>query len=65
MQRSNTPDNMGQQKGNTDVVAAEPSAGGGGGISLGKGAWDCDNNVEIPPEAEVSSIRPLPPLKQS
>lgn len=45
---------MGQQKEITDVVAAEPAAGGGGGVSSGKGAWDCDNNVEIPPEAEVS-----------
>ena len=23
------------------------------GVSLGKGAWDCDNNVEIPPEKEA------------
>ena len=45
---------MGQQKESTDVVAAEPTAGGGGGVSLGKGAWDCDNTEEIPPEAEVS-----------
>ena len=36
----------------TAVVAADAS-GGGGGVSLGKGAWDCDRNVEIPPEAEV------------
>lgn len=43
-----------------DVVAAEPSAGGGGGVSLGKGAWDCDNSVAIPPEAEVSFILSLP-----
>lgn len=49
---------MGQQKDGTDVVAAEPSAGGGGGVSLGKGAWDCDNNVEMPAEAEVSFIQP-------
>ena len=48
---------MGQQKEGTDLVAAEPSAGGGGGVSLGKGAWDCDNNVEIPAEAEVGFIR--------
>ena len=25
------------------------------GISLGKGAWDCDKNIEIPPEKEVRS----------
>lgn len=25
----------------------------GGGVSLGKGAWDCDTNTEIPPEKEV------------
>lgn len=24
-------------------------------VSLGKGAWDCDLNVAIPPEKEVSS----------
>jgi hypothetical protein len=24
-------------------------------VSLGKGAWDCTNNVEIPPEKEVRS----------
>lgn len=23
------------------------------GLSLGKGAWDCDLNVAIPPEKEV------------
>jgi hypothetical protein len=34
---------------------AEPTPGGDatGGVSLGKGAWDCDNNCEIPPEKEV------------
>ena len=37
-----------------DAVASD-TAGGGGGISLGKGAWDCDRNVEIPPEAEVGA----------
>ena len=26
-------------------------------ISLGKGAWDCDLNVAIPPEKEVRSAR--------
>lgn len=24
------------------------------GVSLGKGAWDCDANSEIPPEKEAS-----------
>jgi hypothetical protein len=32
---------------------AEPAAGADSGPSLGKGAWDCDNNREIPPEKEV------------
>ena len=27
---------------------------GEGGVSLGKGAWDCDLNCEIPPEKEVT-----------
>ena len=31
------------------------AASGGAGVSLGKGAWDCDNKCEIPPEKEVSS----------
>lgn len=26
---------------------------GGSGVSLGKGAWDADNNCVIPPESEV------------
>lgn len=38
-----------------EKVAAE-GEGGGGGVSLGKGAWDCDNNCEIPPEKEVSLV---------
>lgn len=47
---------MAKPKASKDVVATEPAAGGaGGGVSLGKGAFDCDNNVEIPPESEVSS----------
>lgn len=25
----------------------------GAGVSLGKGAWDCDRNCKIPPEKEV------------
>ena len=45
---------MGQQKEDKDLIASGTAAGGaGGGVSLGKGAWDCDHNVEIPPEAEV------------
>ncbi|DBB01563.1 TPA: hypothetical protein ACH3X1_000211 [Trebouxia sp. C0004] len=43
---------MVQTKSKRDAVASD-TAGGGGGISLGKGAWDCDRNVEIPPEAEA------------
>lgn len=43
---------MVQTQSKTAVVAAD-AGGGGGGVSLGKGAWDCDRNVEIPPEAEV------------
>lgn len=46
----------------TDVQSVVPAAqqnqaaaGGdaGGGASMGKGAWDCDNNCEIPPEKEA------------
>jgi hypothetical protein len=33
---------------------AEAAAGTDTGVSLGKGAWDCDKNCEIPPEKEVS-----------
>ena len=35
------------------VAAGEEGGGGGGGVSLGKGAWDCAANVEIPPEKEA------------
>lgn len=39
---------------------AEPDAAGllgaTSGVSLGKGAWDCDNNCEIPPEKEVRVV---------
>ena len=48
---------MVQANSNTDVVSTDTGAGGGG-VSLGKGAWDCDRNVEIPPEAEV--LMPMP-----
>ncbi len=47
-----------QSKIKKDAVATD-TAGGGGGISLGKGAWDCDRNVEIPPEVEVRAKRDL------
>ncbi len=44
---------MGKPNDNNEVVVTDTAAGGnGGGVSLGKGAWDCDNDVEIPPEAE-------------
>jgi len=33
---------------------AEAAVGQDTGVSLGKGAWDCDANREIPPEKEVS-----------
>lgn len=29
------------------------------GVSLGKGAWDCDKNIEIPPEKEVCTSEAL------
>ena len=32
--------------------AAQPAS-----VSLGKGAWDCDLNVAIPPEKEVAFLR--------
>src|SRR5690348_14744037 len=34
---------------------AEPTPAGDAGVSLGKGAWDCDNNCEIPAEKEVGA----------
>ena len=42
-----------------NYAVATDTAGGGGGISLDKGAWDCDWNVEIPPEAEIRAERGL------
>lgn len=44
-----------------EAAAAAAGAGGdaGGGVSLGKGAWDCDNNCEIPPEKEVWPTRSI------
>ena len=41
---------------NDKALVESPAGGGGGsggGVSLGKGAWDCDNNCAIPPEKEV------------
>jgi hypothetical protein len=35
------------------LIAGGEGEGGGGGASLGKGAWDCDANKEIPPEREA------------
>ena len=32
--------------------AAQPAS-----VSVGKGAWDCDLNIAIPPEKEVSSAQ--------
>jgi len=34
-------------------IVASGEEGGGGGVSLGKGAWDCDTKSEIPPEKEA------------
>ncbi|KAL4432226.1 hypothetical protein ABPG77_005988 [Micractinium sp. CCAP 211/92] len=42
----------GKAAGNERALVAGSEAGGGG-ISLGKGAWDCDTNTEIPPEKEA------------
>ena len=36
------------------IVQAEASVPQSTGVSLGKGAWDCDTREEIPPEKEVS-----------
>ena len=47
---------MVQTQSKKDAVATD-TGGGGGGVSLGKGAWDCDRNIEIPPEAEVRAKR--------
>jgi hypothetical protein len=37
------------EKGPGDTLDVVASAG----VALGKGAWDCDKNCEIPPELEV------------
>ena len=44
-----------------DKALVEAAEGGGGGVSLGKGAWDCDTNTEIPPEKEVRTALFLHP----
>ncbi|KAK9868786.1 hypothetical protein WJX84_008270 [Apatococcus fuscideae] len=36
-----------------DKALAGGEGAGGGSVALGKGAWDCDKNVEIPPEKEA------------
>lgn len=38
------------------IVESGANASAGGGISLGKGAWDCDAKCAIPPEKEVSLV---------
>ena len=35
---------------------AESEVGAATGVSLGKGAWDCDRRAEIPPEREVRRL---------
>ncbi len=35
------------------ITPASAGTGTGGSVSLGKGAWDCDANREIPPEKEA------------
>ena len=46
-------------KGNAEEAALSAAAGGGdtgtagGGVSLGKGAWDCDEKCEIPADKEA------------
>jgi len=43
------------------ITPASAGTGTGGSVSLGKGAWCCDSNREIPPDKEVrlaSSRRP-------
>ena len=42
------PDKIG-----TSLLEAVGEATPQAGVSLGKGAWDCDLNCEIPPEKEV------------
>uniref|UniRef100_A0A383WL67 Ubiquitin-like domain-containing protein n=1 Tax=Tetradesmus obliquus TaxID=3088 RepID=A0A383WL67_TETOB len=44
---------------------AEPAAGADSGPSLGKGAWDCDNNREIPPEKEAEVFEELATMEHS
>ncbi|KIY96369.1 hypothetical protein MNEG_11594 [Monoraphidium neglectum] len=35
------------------------------GVSLGKGAWDCDNNCEIPPEKEAEVFEEVPTMEHN
>lgn len=39
--------------------------GADAGVSLGKGAWDCDNNCEIPPEKEAEVFEELPTIEHA
>lgn len=38
-------------------TAKDLVGGGGGAVSLGKGAWDCDKNCEIMPDKEVINLQ--------
>ncbi len=42
------------------IAPATAGTGGGAAVSLGKGAWDCDANREIPPEKEARPPRARP-----
>jgi hypothetical protein len=39
------------------MASQQQAPGADGGVSLGKGAWDCDAQCEIPPEKEVRARR--------
>jgi hypothetical protein len=41
---------------NTEMAEPTQAAAETSGVALGKGAWDCDNNCEIPPEKEVCVV---------
>ena len=46
---------MSFEKDEPSLAEAAGEAAAQGGVSLGKGAWDCDRKREIPPEKEVKS----------